>query len=62
VTSPVTLPLGDVLRVATGGFHTCAITRDRALYCWGANGNGQSAGGMTSGNIGTPQLAPSVCE
>ncbi len=27
--------------VSTGDLHTCAIRTDGALFCWGANGNGQ---------------------
>ena len=27
--------------VSTGHFHTCGVTPDRAVYCWGSNKYGQ---------------------
>jgi prepilin-type N-terminal cleavage/methylation domain-containing protein len=33
--------LAGVVSVATGSNHTCAITEDGALWCWGANASGQ---------------------
>jgi alpha-tubulin suppressor-like RCC1 family protein len=33
--------------VSAGGAHTCAVTRDRFAYCWGANANGQVGAGNT---------------
>jgi len=30
--------LADVLGIASGAFHTCAMTRGGKVFCWGANG------------------------
>lgn len=34
-------PLLDVVALAAGGAHACAVTRAGALKCWGANSRGQ---------------------
>ena len=40
--SPVQVAeLKDALTVANGDEHTCALTKDKALFCWGSNVNGQ---------------------
>lgn len=31
--------------ISVGAGHTCAITVDQALYCWGGNGAGQIGDG-----------------
>ena len=31
----------DVVSVATGYFHTCAIMSNRSMWCWGSEGSGQ---------------------
>lgn len=36
--------------------HSCAITDDGALYCWGANGYGQVGNGSPGGVVTTPTL------
>ncbi|HEV8150255.1 MAG TPA: hypothetical protein VGP61_08745 [Gemmatimonadales bacterium] len=45
--------------IATGGSaqgsHTCGVTTDGAVYCWGFNGNGQ-LGDNSTGNRYTPTL------
>ena len=44
-----------VTDVAVGEFHSCAITSDGTLWCWGANDSGQLGTGDTTG---TPQVYP----
>jgi alpha-tubulin suppressor-like RCC1 family protein len=51
------VPLLDVVALAAGGAHTCAVTSAGALSCWGANGSGQlgaGAGDRTQRTRATP--------
>lgn len=42
---PVLVPdLPDAVDVSSGGRHTCAVTRNRAVYCWGSTVQGESGG------------------
>jgi alpha-tubulin suppressor-like RCC1 family protein len=43
-------------QLSTGASHTCGVTTDQRLYCWGFNYNGQLGDG-TSGNIRTRPVA-----
>ena len=43
-----------VSSASTGWFHTCAITQDGALYCWGRNVEGQLGTGTTNEIVSTP--------
>lgn len=36
----------DIVAVAPGGFHTCALNASGELYCWGSNAWGQSNPGL----------------
>jgi len=53
---PVALPAdAHVTAIATGAFHTCAVTQDHRVFCWGYNGGGSiGIGDMPS------QLSPAL--
>ncbi len=49
----------DMAGFSTGRYHTCAITSDSNVYCWGYNSSGQlGTGGTSSYNL--PVLVSSV--
>ncbi|HEY5921104.1 MAG TPA: hypothetical protein VIV11_05505 [Kofleriaceae bacterium] len=43
-----------VLSLSAGGAHTCAVSRDGGVWCWGDNTSGQIGDGATT----TPRLQP----
>ncbi len=47
-----------VITVTAGGSHTCALTSDDDLHCWGENGYGQVGVGSNTDQV-TPQLVAS---
>ncbi|MBL8055523.1 MAG: hypothetical protein JNK29_02440, partial [Anaerolineales bacterium] len=51
--APVAVQTAGVPRLAAGIGHTCALTADGGVKCWGANGDGQLGDGTTL-NQGAP--------
>ena len=49
-------------QIAAGTYHTCALTPQETVYCWGSNSEGQLGLGYPtpSGNFSTPQLVPNL--
>jgi alpha-tubulin suppressor-like RCC1 family protein len=43
--------LTDVVEIAVASDHDCARTRGGAVWCWGANRNGQLGDGTTTDRI-----------
>lgn len=46
--------LTDVIWLALGSDHSCALRSDRNVFCWGANGVGQTGIGNSGGNVTLP--------
>jgi alpha-tubulin suppressor-like RCC1 family protein len=49
------VPLADVVQIASGWAHTCAIVGAGAVKCWGTNFNGALGDGTTS-DRSTPDM------
>lgn len=43
--------------ISTGGAHTCGVTLDHVIYCWGANGSGQLGDGTQVDRDGPTRAA-----
>jgi alpha-tubulin suppressor-like RCC1 family protein len=48
VMADATTPLGNLVQIATGGGHSCALARDGTAYCWGFNNKGQIGTDVTA--------------
>jgi alpha-tubulin suppressor-like RCC1 family protein len=58
---PVQVPLPSVKRAGTGAHHSCAVTADGSLWCWGSNHSGQ-LGGAFRGSGPEPHRVPIACD
>jgi alpha-tubulin suppressor-like RCC1 family protein len=47
--------LENVIQVAVGAYHSCALVQAGSVFCWGQNLDGQVGGGP-SGDVATPRL------
>lgn len=59
--TPFAVPLGTgklAAQVATSNFHSCAITTDGLVYCWGRNSGGQSGPTSDGGYNPNPVTVP----
>ena len=45
--------------ISAGGAHTCGVTLDHVIYCWGANGSGQLGDGTQIDRDGPTRVAES---
>ncbi|HET9707582.1 MAG TPA: hypothetical protein VFP39_04705 [Gemmatimonadales bacterium] len=45
--------------ISAGGAHTCGVTLDHVIYCWGANGSGQLGDGTQTDRDGPTRVAES---
>ena len=53
---------GHVLQVATGGHHTCAVTVDHYLWCWGSNVAGELGLNSSDARPHAPALVPGLAD
>jgi len=54
---PVKAPPPLYTKIAAGESHTCGLTPDGAIYCWGRNGSGQVGNGSSGYSVTEPTLA-----
>ena len=53
--------LGEVVSIAVGAAHSCAVRADGTAACWGADTSGQLGDGVVLA-ISAPQLNRTGCE
>jgi alpha-tubulin suppressor-like RCC1 family protein len=58
--TPVQLPLSSVRLVGAGAHHSCAVTYDGTVWCWGSNHSGQLGLAGTTQEL-TPRRVPFHC-
>jgi alpha-tubulin suppressor-like RCC1 family protein len=57
--SPVRFPVGfRVKQIAAGSFHTCALSDEGKVICWGENSSGELGQGDRVNRGGTPETTP----
>ena len=60
-TAPVAVVgIDQVIQVATGAQHTCALKSDGTVFCWGGNAEGQLGSGFTDTILGAPFQVPGL--
>lgn len=60
-TRPVRVPLSSsVVAITAGASHACALVRDRSIWCWGNNLNGQLGTGSFSPSSGPSQVTSTL--
>lgn len=52
--------LSDVVQLAVGSFHVCAVTVSSSVLCWGANSSQQLAQDSSASFNGTPTVVPGL--
>jgi alpha-tubulin suppressor-like RCC1 family protein len=56
---PAAAQVPNIVQVAAGGSHTCALEDTGQVWCWGQGGNGQLGDGTTVSSA-TPTLVPGL--